>query len=81
MKTVMKPDEQLLRRRGRTLRAAMEYIDSGEGIEQEAGRFREKLCRAIVKATTPGRQTQKQIVELERRAQKAFGDVCRRAAR
>ena len=80
MKTT-KNQEQLLRRRGRALRAVMEYIDSGEGIEQEAGRFREKLVRAIVKATVPGRQTQKQVLELERRAHKAFGDVCRRSAK
>ena len=68
----------LLRRRGSALRRAV-YRTSGS--DDQFGQLREKLVRAIVKATVPGRQTQKQVLELERKAHKAFGDVCRRAAR
>ena len=76
MKT--KKDQVLLKRRGAALRRAV-YRTSGSA--DQFGQLREKLVRAIVKATVPGRQTQTQIVELERRAHKAFSDVCRRATR
>ena len=76
----MKPtkDQVVHERRGAALRRAV-YRTSGS--DDQFGQLREKLVRAIVKATTPGRQTQKQVLELERRAHKAFGDVCRRAAK
>lgn len=67
-------------RRGRMLQEAVGAVRGDGDHADQWGALRAKLCRAIVKATTPGRQTRKQIVALERRAQKAFGDVCRRVA-